>query len=75
MSEWQSIDTAPKDGTVVKVVSATKRGIFTYYPYPITSAFHNGKWCWKLDKEDWTSFDPQPTHWMPLPAPPPPLGK
>jgi len=83
MSEWQPIETAPKDGTTV---------LLGYYN-------RSGKWrtvrgCWYSDAqiaEDWEEphdgeagwyetaenaddtpncWNCSPTHWMPLPTPP-----
>jgi hypothetical protein len=61
MSEWLPIETAPKDGTCVLVVSCGR---------VVTASFskYSEKWfdgC--LNDLDGTE---QPTHWMPLPAPP-----
>lgn len=77
MSDWQPIETAPKDGTAIMLYSPGKNG---------------GRWItrWKEPEVQWVvvkdgpeilSGDmekkprrdriPPPTHWMPLPAPPP----
>lgn len=55
---WQAIETAPKDGTEVLLMSKTYKRV--------------GNWarlreCWSID-----ALPPvaAPTHWMPLPAPP-----
>jgi hypothetical protein len=78
MSEWQPIETAPKDGTDVIVM----------YMHIETQVVHNAFWmdekdCWAGDNpggwwsyvhsevsrellDDWRT----PTHWMPLPPPP-----
>lgn len=68
MSEWQPIETAPRDGTVVLVCGHGSAG------YYVADA------KWDTDEEAWCLFD-QPsddhvwpshghTHWMPLPEPP-----
>lgn len=61
---WRTIDSAPKDGTRVLVDSADW---FREDSPEIV--------CWRHDEfvsERGTDFDhTQPTHWMPLPAPPP----
>jgi hypothetical protein len=69
MSEWQPIETAPKDGTKI---------LLGYFPDPVYEgasvmrswevAFWHGihrKWCGRelLNSEGYFS----PTHWMPLP--------
>lgn len=76
MSAWQSIETAPKDGTHILVCRATDAD-----GHPIKSeAFglfvQRAAW-W--DAEGWIVYcsmvrEPElffePTHWMPIPAPP-----
>lgn len=71
MKGWQPIETAPKDGT--------KIDLWVHFPehdeaHRVADAF------WDLEDEDWNlhgwlvrqfKFTPQPTHWMPLPEPPP----
>jgi len=66
MSEWQPIETAPKDGTPILLGIAGPH----YWP-------RSAWWC--LDEERWVVhkggrfsawFDIPPTHWMPLPSPP-----
>jgi hypothetical protein len=68
MSEWQPIETAPKDGT----------HIILFWPY-VTDEGHVTSGYWYLPGEGeiagWHSWDVNgyatpPTHWMPLPAPP-----
>jgi hypothetical protein len=64
MTDWQAIDTAPKDGTIVLAYNA--RGIMTAYwgrSNPLNRAAWLGGHC-GIDHID------QPTHWMPLPEPP-----
>jgi len=65
MSDWQPIETAPKDGTVMLFSEAL--GVVS------------GMWWGKFDGEGpWGDSDgrfslrpdEQPTHWMPLPSPP-----
>jgi hypothetical protein len=65
MSAWQSIETAPKDGTRVLL----------HHPHAEDETVVAGFWgewggagpCWITDHaEGWLN----PTHWMPLPAPP-----
>ena len=70
LTEWQPIETAPKDGTTDVVL---------YWGYPCphsgekTEGFEVGYWDsdWKM----WNTIsgdtpDAIITHWMPLPAPP-----
>ena len=66
MSGWKPIETAPKDGTIILV------GVWDYGP-DIASASWNGKF-WDMELYGYQYCgDPEfsdPTHWMPLPAPP-----
>lgn len=71
MSEWQPIETAPKDGTVVLLfvpestdTDGVRVGFFSYWAaygdwYGDESASHS-----------LSNLYGKPTHWMPLPAPP-----
>ena len=67
MSEWQPIETAPKDGT--RVLASQSGHVFTARWAPGFAAVYPGGggpgWYDEiLDRRA------QPTHWMPLPAPP-----
>jgi hypothetical protein len=64
--DWQPIETAPKDGAGYLV-----------FPTPLFGADQAGVAYWDRDEgyECWRDLegerlDPQPTHWMPLPAAP-----
>ena len=60
MSEWQPIETAPKDGTEILAWSR-REGVFVVFWYTLM-----GGWCWTahdLDGDETMN----PTHWMPLP--------
>lgn len=68
MSEWQPIETAPKDGTWIAVIS--REGGMDFKP--VTACFCKGLWMevdhvldGKVDYDVWNV-----THWMPLPEPP-----
>jgi len=76
VSEWQPIETAPKDGTLIWVVDEK---------HTIHIAFWQSKWNWKRFKVDrtfqavWSHDIPaeredgekvNATDWMPLPLPP-----
>lgn len=63
---WQSIDTAPKDGTQVLL-----------YTPQSTIKVHGGYWsshsrcrCWIAGGYMQKVFPPPPQWWMPLPEPP-----
>jgi hypothetical protein len=58
MSEWQPIDTAPKDMTEVIVFCGRKDICLGWYFAPSSRTF-----SWK----DENGKDIRPTHWMPLP--------
>lgn len=55
MSEWQPIETAPRDGAEVLTWNGTSRRIAAY------------AWDDRWQSEGLPSF--VPTHWMPLPEP------
>ena len=74
MSEWQPIETAPKDGTAI-LASGVNLGTGPGRHYAVCSWEH----CAEPRPEDWSGWyetdgdgGPYPwlTHWMPLPAPP-----
>lgn len=62
MSEWQPIETAPKDGSYVLVWAESGHEFARW--------FRAGE-CW-IRAEDMQNLwgEDAPTHWMPLPAPP-----
>lgn len=85
--EWQPIETALKDGTVVKVCRVfdgerlfENEASWRVVTFP---AFINGRHGFEPEHtvEGWcihgrNKLAPTPTHWMPLPAPPhPPLNR
>jgi hypothetical protein len=69
MSEWQPIETAPRDGTDVLVYVPKPHW---HYPPPATPGVFEawyGYGKWKIDTDDNGTWV-EPTHWMPLPSPP-----
>ena len=81
MSDWQLIETAPKDGTEILVCSDYGAVILARWVAPcdfLYASEHEG--MADFDEPDWfyadfieggrLSNEGQPTHWMPLPAPP-----
>lgn len=73
--DWQPIETAPEDGTPVlawnKEYGARETKSVTYGPG--SPGFEKGYadrwWTWDEPRANW-AFRWNPTHWMPLPAPP-----
>lgn len=65
MSEWQPIESAPKDGTLVLCAAGALMASCMYRSHMTPNWVLPGQngWIWPFGKED-------PTHWMPLPAPP-----
>ncbi|MGA9651909.1 hypothetical protein [Pedobacter sp.] len=62
--EWQSIETAPKDGTIIVVVVEGKR-MNQDIPYCPSLAYWEGEgWVDPDDDEPGSWF---PTHWIGLP--------
>lgn len=60
-NQWQSIDTAPLDGTpVLAVVQGFQ---------PTVAEFQNGFWIY-YDEQCTSDSEYNPTHWMPLPPAP-----
>ena len=84
MSEWQPIETAPKDGTEVIGCHSqdwSEIGMKPIIYGPWTMAFDAGQWRSSWDRvrvinymgdfgTEYAELDIQPTHWMPLPEPP-----
>jgi len=64
MSEWQPINTVPRDASMVDLWSASW-GRLT------NCRWDEGKW-WRA-RNGYEEYEFDPTHWMPLPAPPKPL--
>jgi len=72
--DWRTMETAPKDGTTIIICNADAEE-----PDPCTAHYRDGRWVCTT-KEDWDQGAPEfreyawhlpePTHWMPRPAPP-----
>ena len=69
--EWQPIETAPKDGT--RLILLRGKGVVCGY-WNDDKYIQKSQPYWSHDQERiWGVRDAktnQPTHWMPLPAPP-----
>jgi hypothetical protein len=65
---WQSIDSAPKDGTVLLCLWHSPKSAVrvTSRNYGL-AMFEYGRWC---SPEDADTLYNEPDHWMPLPSPP-----
>ena len=70
MSDWQPIETAPKDGTVIFVWHECETNRHAAFDVNIKKA------QWLEDCDEWRvdafggNVPPKLTHWMPLPEPP-----
>ena len=65
MSDWQPIETAPKDGTLILVYTGLSHRICRWY---VPSAgLRRGMGCWSPAHG---TNQIHTTHWMPLPPPP-----
>lgn len=72
-ARWQPIETAPKedDQTVIVGFVETGQRKKPRRPYVGEAEYRNDVWWFLGDYvADNGCIDPQPTHWMPLPAPP-----
>jgi hypothetical protein len=68
MSEWQPIESAPKDGS--KVLLNWKSGIVIGWYERRTVNTHLSPWRRDLFGKGDTAWGAEPKHWMPLPQPP-----
>ncbi len=67
INNWQPIETAPKDGRVVLCIGhGSIHHVEPMMYYASDEGMNNGCWGW-LEGD---TPRKQPTHWMPLPAPP-----
>ena len=78
MSEWQPIETAPKDGTAVVLYgkgllrSGYEQAVGVYIPIHGEDDDSTIRW-WHVEDGKFGPYairGPSPTHWMPLPPPP-----
>ena len=70
MTEWQPIDTAPKDGTVILIwpaKSAFASSDDELISYVVRWSYLEQGWI-EASGEEYAAF--YPSHWCPLPAPP-----
>lgn len=83
MTEWQPIETAPKDGTEIVLCRGDRVSCGRWFDavYPKEPIIVDGEYygmeetgevidaCWMSIDGGFSEEDP-PTHWMPLPEPP-----
>lgn len=73
MTEWQPIETAPRDGTLI-IIAYKVFGRYRVYPASYgVGGFVDSDFAWGiLDHDGSTNAvkTGEPTHWMPLPEPP-----
>lgn len=81
MSEWQPIETAPRDGTTILIfgqpddlLMADGSGPLVQFSTPgtFTAAWDEIDDAFVLSGGSWLGPFVAPTHWMPLPSPPKP---
>jgi hypothetical protein len=65
--QWRPIETAPRDGTEF-LAYRPDAGVFT-------ASYDDEQECWFANYGFEDIVDDLPTHWMPLPPPPPALGE
>lgn len=73
MSEWEPIESAPKDGTFILMYKSVGTHYLDneYTPFYVCQWLENGTYGgpgWFYGEGEF--FLRNPTHWMPLPAPP-----
>lgn len=73
MSEWQPIETAPKDGGWVLLMGGRIGFQWdgdTKPPLVCGQFVNNAGWWFAFYDSGWLGEYENPTHWMPLPEPP-----
>jgi hypothetical protein len=74
MSEWQPIETAPKDGSWIILWAKDHLEHFGDYPDKSleywVARWSNNAWRWYNQDDEVVCNDYEMTHWMPLPDPP-----
>lgn len=66
MSTWQTIESAPRDGSAVRAGRISVMSIAGEPLYPLVSRFIDGKWQSVFGDNHWAPYDPQPTVWQPI---------
>lgn len=71
MSEWQPIETAPRDGTDILVWSEILEELGNQSFGKLHAIARCVGGCWDVSHTCYYSVEAvNPTHWMPLPTPP-----
>lgn len=77
MSSWRPIESAPKDGS--DILFYDRKGRYVWPAYGVKGGYRPlmqiGRWLngrgWMITDEQCGGYaDCEPSHWMPLPAPP-----
>ncbi len=70
-SQWQTIDSAPRDGTPYLAWADGREVVYTWWA-EVESCLGQKKMGYKTLNGFWANFGAciNPTHWMPLPQPP-----
>ena len=69
--EWQTIDTAPKNGKSLLLTDGNEVVCGRYWTGDIFMCGHQSVWCVNFNSEfGCPDITIKPTHWMPLPEPP-----
>lgn len=78
--DWQPIETAPKDGTAILVAGGHDDSLHhvdgdgpwhRFSKAPTRAAWDGSAWIVGLAEAGYVAIERnEPTHWMPLPAPP-----
>lgn len=70
MSEWQPIETAPKDGKSVILFDPSRGGFVADQRFIFAHWSGWGGGIWENTNSGGKLMNGNPTHWMPLPEPP-----
>ena len=69
MMEWQPIETAPKDGAEILITDGQTVAVVSWNEY--AAELYDGIGWTDMGEMGWGGMvGAEPTHWMPLPAPP-----
>jgi len=71
VSDWQPIETAPKNGTLILLGAANGVWVGKYIPVYVSGFVPDNPWSSMLLNHDHMAERyTRPTNWMPLPEPP-----